>query len=449
MLFVTATILAALALAGETGQPPDELQARIDHAAAGELVRVGAGVHRGGIRISRAVRLVGAPGAIIDGGGDGDVIEITSPGVEVSGLTIRGTGDNLDRENCAIRVLAANARIENNVLDDVLFGIDLKEAPGAVIRGNIIGGKRLDIARRGDGIRLWRSDRVVIENNRLQDGRDAILWYSNGITVRGNTAHHCRYGLHLMYSNDVTLEDNELSDNSVGVYFMYSQGLVLRRNRLLNNRGPSGYGIGLKESNHYTIEHNDFAGNRVGIYIDGSPFTHETPGMFRGNTFASNDVGLAMLPAVKGNVFTENNFLDNIEQVSVLGRGSLDANAFALGGRGNFWSDYTGYDLDRNGVGDYSHESQTLFENMLDREPKLRLLLFSPAQQAVELVGKALPAVSPEPKFSDPYPLMRASAGDAAPEPDRAGLVGIAGMLGILGATITGAGLWRSQGAAA
>jgi hypothetical protein len=76
----------------------------------------------------------------------------------------------------------------DNILEDILFGIDLREAPDSRVRGNRIGGKDLDIARRGDGLRLWRSDRTLIENNTIHDGRDAILWYSKGVVVRGNTA---------------------------------------------------------------------------------------------------------------------------------------------------------------------------------------------------------------------------------------------------------------------
>ena len=53
------------------------------------------------------------------------------------------------------------------------------------------------------------------------------------------------------------------------------------------------------------------------------------------------------------------------------------------------------------------HESQTLFENLMDREPSLRLFLFSPAQQAIEFVARALPAIQPEAKFTDEVPLMR------------------------------------------
>lgn len=378
----------------------------IEAAAPGATVEIGPGVYREHLRITRPITLVGRLGAVIDGGGSGDIVEIAAPDVTFKGFIVCNTGIDLDKENAAIRALAPRARIEDNDLRDILFGIDLREAPDSIVRGNRIGGKRLDIARRGDGLRLWRSGGTLVENNIIHDGRDAILWYSTGVTVRGNTSTGCRYGLHLMFSDDVTIERNTLSGNSVGVYLMYSTGITLRHNRLLRNRGPSGYGIGLKEADRFSITDNLLTGNRAGIYIDGSPFTTRQPGEIARNTIAFNDIGVTFLPSARGNELTANNFIDNIDQVSVAGRGDLRANSFWKGDRGNFWSDYTGYDQDRDGIGDFVHESQTLFENMMDKEPKLRLFLFSPAQQAIEFVGRALPSVRPEPKFSDEVPLM-------------------------------------------
>ncbi|MFO0826611.1 MAG: nitrous oxide reductase family maturation protein NosD [Phycisphaerales bacterium] len=431
----------------------ESINERIAAAAPGSTVEIAAGTYREHVRIDKPLRLIGVGRPVIDGGGNGDIVEIIAPDVELRGFALRDTGIDLDKENCAIRVLAPRARIEDNVLDDILFGIDLKAAPDGVIRGNRIGGKRLDVARRGDGLRLWRSDRTLVENNDIHDGRDAILWYSTGVTVRGNRSSRCRYGFHLMYSNEVTLEANELRDNSVGVYFMYSSELALRRNRIVQNRGPSGYGVGLKEADRYVIEDNLFLGNRAGVYIDGSPFTAAKPGIFRHNTFAYNDVGVTLLPAVRGNRFVENNFVDNLEQVSILGRGELSGNAFAHDDRGNFWSDYVGYDADRDGIGDYEHSAERLFEQLLDREPKLRVFLLSPAQQAIDFVARALPAMRPEPKFTDPAPLVapvECAAIAAHDAPSRRGLVFVATALlacaaGLVGAAIAGAGLARSR----
>jgi nitrous oxidase accessory protein len=406
----------------------------ISAAKDGDTIRVGPGVYREHIRIDRSITLIAESGAVIDGGGSGDIVEITAPGVTLRGFTVRNTGIDLERENAGIRALAPRATIEGNTLEDILFGIDLRGAPASTVRNNTIGGKDLDIARRGDGLRLWQSDDSLIEGNSIHDGRDAIIWYSRGVTVRANTSSRCRYGLHLMFSDSVVLEDNELSGNSVGIYLMYSAAVEIRRNRLLRNRGPSGYGIGLKETDRFTIADNAIIGNRVGVYLDGSPFTTAKPGEFTRNTLACNDIGITFLPSVRGNLLWDNNFIDNIEQVCISGRGELKGNQFWKEDRGNFWSDYTGYDQDRDGVGDFVHESQTLFESLMDREPKLRLLLFSPAQSAIELVGRAVPAVRPQPKFIDEVPLMApvATRIAPAPRPSRAGLAAVgAGLLGL------------------
>jgi nitrous oxidase accessory protein len=468
---MTAIILAASASLGlccagvayaAHGLPPDEHAApsaftpsthprivgeigrRIAAAQDGDTIEIGPGTYHEQVLIDRSITLVGIGRPVIDGGGAGhDIVEITAPDVALRGFVIQNTGIDLDKENAGIRILAPRATIEDNILQDILFGIDLRMAPGSIVRNNRVGGKTLDIARRGDGIRLWRSDDTLIEGNTIHDGRDAILWYSEDVIIRGNRAFRCRYGFHLMFSHRVTLEENELSDNSVGVYLMYSTGVEMHRNRLIRNRGPSGYGIGLKEVDEFTIGDNLIVNNRVGVYIDGSPFTTAKPGEFYRNTIAHNDTGFTFLPSARGNMLWDNNFIGNIEQVRIAGRGSLVHNQFWREAdehdgyaRGNFWSDYTGYDQDQSGIGDWVHESYTLFENLLDREPKLRILLFSPAQQAIDFVGRAIPAIRPEPKFADELPLMSPvtiQLGEVGPPPHR-------GMLGAVGAGLLGIG---------
>lgn len=437
LITMVCTTVGVLPTASGGGGDLVSISQRIANAAPGATIVVPSGVYHEHLKIDKPIALIAEPGAIIDGDASGDIVEITASDVTLRGFVIRNTGIDLDKENAAIRVTAPRATLEQNTLDDILFGIDLREAPDSRVIGNRIGGKALDIARRGDGLRLWRSDRTLVERNIIHDGRDAILWYSTGIVVRGNHASDCRYGLHLMFSDDVTIEGNELTRNSVGVYLMYSTGVRLTGNRLIRNRGPSGYGIGLKEADQFSVRDNLIVGNRSGVYIDGSPFTDKMPGEFRGNTFASNDVGITLLPSARGNEIVANNFIDNIDQVAISGRGTLEGNRFWKDNSGNFWSDYTGYDQNNDGIGDFVHEPQTLFENLVERQPSLRLFLFSPAQQAVEFVGRAIPAVRPEAKFTDEVPLMRpvpVAAMRTEPDASRGRLLGVGACIASLGA---------------
>jgi nitrous oxidase accessory protein len=210
-----------------------------------------------------------------------------------------------------------------------------------------------------------------------------------------------------MYCDDNLVENNRLESNSVGAFLMYSRRLTLRHNIFANNRGPSGYGIGLKDLDGVEATDNLFSGNRVGMYFDNSPWSVDVSQHFTHNLFAHNDIGLLFTPSVKRNYFSQNSFIDNLEQVGLTGSGDFNGNGSTVAGQGNFWSDYTGYDANSDGLGDLPYLSKSLFENMMDKNPELRLFQFSPVQQAIQLAAQAFPIFQPKPKFSDEAPLMK------------------------------------------
>ena len=408
------------------------IQAALADARAGDLIEVRAGVYHGPLVVEKTVTLQGIGWPVIDGGGQGTVVTLAAPGAVLRGFEVRGSGVEPDRDHAGVTLTAPRITVENNRLHDVLFGIFVAQAEGSVVRGNDITSKtEYDEGRKGDGIRLWYSPRTVVEGNHVHGARDVVIWYSSDVTVWDNLVEHGRYGVHLMYTDGARIERNRILNNSVGIYTMYSNGIELRDNDIRGQRGPSGYALGFKDSDRVDVSGNLLVDNRVGVFVDGTPFTGDGFGRFRDNILAFNDVGLILLPAVRGNTFEHNTFWENVEQASMQGPNAGTANIW----RGNYWSDYAGFDADGDGTGDLPYRAERLFETMIDRVPALRALLYSPAAQTVEFAASAFPIVRPQPKLVDAAPR-------AQPAPVPAALAGEdAGSLALAAASLLGLAL--------
>ena len=445
---VLAVLLGGLLLAlsaaparASGGISAAQLAEALAAARDGDTIVVDGGVYHGSLMIERAVTLLGRNRPVLDGDGSGTVLAIMAPDTTISGFVIRGSGSSLDDENAGIAVEAPHATITDNQFVDTLFGIYLREAHQSVVQGNQLQGKLLDVPRRGDAIRVWSSNDVLVENNVVHGGRDVVLWYSERLSIRGNEVSNGRYGLHFMYCDDALIENNRLLDNSVGAFLMYSRRLTMVGNTVAGNRGPSGYGIGMKDLDDAVVRDNLFLNNRIGAYLDGTPREVDSIGLFEGNVFAYNDIGVSLLPSVRHNTFSANSFVQNGEQVSVIGGGQAGANLWQADGTGNFWSDYAGYDADGDGRGDMAYRSERLFENLLRQHQALRLFVYSPVTDAVDLAAHTFPLVKPRPQLIDEAPLVapRIPATPALPQAPRlawailgAGLLAAAAAVGAL-----------------
>lgn len=429
MVLCTALVVCCAAglLAGEQG-----LSARIAGAPAGSTVRVPAGVYRGELIIDKPLTLIGSAGAIIDGEGHGTVVLIKADHVTFSRFTVRGSGDSISQEDTAIMVLGSDEKILGNTLQDVLFGIYLKSSKNSVIAGNHIIGKPLSLPIRGDAIRLWYCMNCRISHNAVSQARDIILWFSKQCAVENNWFQDSRYGLHLMYDRDVTITGNTLTRNFVGAFLMYSWNITFERNVLLANRGISGYGIGVKNINNLLAKNNRFLDNEAGIFMNSSPSSLGVTNIFQRNMVAFNDVGLSLDPSNQGNnVFTLNSFVENLQQVSNTGGGQLQGDLFAANGRGNFWSDYTGFPAPNGATGAVPYHVRSLFDNLTDQYHRLKFFRFSPVEQAIDLAAEAFPLVRPHEVLTDPHPLISPAPVHAAPlqKPPARGMAAAAGLL--------------------
>jgi nitrous oxidase accessory protein len=383
------------------------IRAALDAAQPGDTIEVRGGTHDAPLLVDRSVSLIGVDWPVIDGQGEGSLVIIIAPDVHMEGFSLRGTGGSVSREDTAIVVQAQGVTLVGNMLDDVLYGIYFANASDGLARNNTIRCRDYDLSRRGDGMRVWYSDRVHLDSNDIAGCRDTLVWHANNITIENNSFRDSLYGLHFMYSDEATITGNVFSGNSVGAYLMYSRHLTLIDNHMLRNRGTSGYGIAFKDTDYVTVQGNAVVGNRSGLYVDNSPTLPDINNHFTGNFFAYNDIGISALPSVARNVFQSNTFLENTQQASTLGRGNMLGNIWQVDGAGNFWSDYAGYDSTGDGIGDMPYRAEKLFESLADEHPSLRLFTYSPASQSLNFAAAAFPSLRPDPKVIDEAPLMR------------------------------------------
>jgi nitrous oxidase accessory protein len=376
----------------------------------GDTIQVETGLYREHIVLDRSIELIGISKPIVDGGGEGTVLLIKAPGCTVKGFRIRGSGESLTVEDAGILLDSApDSIIENNLLEDVLFGIYLKNSPRGLIEHNAIKGKDLPLPDRGDGIRLWYSPETQILYNHINRSRDLVMWWSGRTLIKGNRVENGRYGLHYMYSNDNVFEDNIFSDNSVGGFLMYSSGIRFYHNVFVRNHGlATGYGVGFKDLDDVIAEENLFIDNRIGLYLDNSPHLIDSWNEITKNVIAFNDIGASLMPSIERNLVVSNSFIDNGEQIEVRGGGALSGNIWFKDNKGNYWSDYVGYDENRDGIGEVPYLAESLFESFIDRYPSMRIFVFSPVSQAIEFASEAFPVFKPEPKIEDNYPLVQA-----------------------------------------
>jgi nitrous oxidase accessory protein len=337
---------------------------------------------------------------VVSGGLQGDTIRVTAPDVTIEGLIVRDSGDSLKDQNAGIYIRpgAHRARVVHCDLVYNLFGLWIEKANDVRVEHNLITGKReYGSSQRGNGVQLYNTLGARIIGNHISFVRDALyIDVSHDAIFRGNRLHHSRYGSHYMNSYRNLWEDNDSYANRGGLALMEVRDQVVRNNRAWGN---TDHGIMLRTIQDSIIENNVVAGNARGLFIYDAEYN-----TLRGNVVLDNAVGVHLSAGSTRNVVDGNDFISNREQVRYVG-----ARDEAWGGEaGNFWSNYLGWDRDGDRRGDVPYEANDVVDRLTYQHPMVRLLLASPAVQALRLVSRQFPLLR-VPSVVEARPRMRAT----------------------------------------
>jgi parallel beta-helix repeat protein len=333
---------------GSSVHPFNLIQEGVDAAVPGDTVDVAAGVYYEGVQINKSsISLVGQKGStIIDGNGTEPVgirIYRTPPdyteNLSISGFTVRNCVKGITLSRSIYIRLRDNSMVSNsyNFGDYTLQVQDIDTS-------NTVDGKP---------IYFWVNQR---DKQVPADAGFVDIVDSTNITVSGLNLTNNVQGLVLKNTTNSLIEDVHILNNWDGMYLdRWSNSNTIIDSTVSDNLFM---GIYVSTSSSNVIENNSILNNSYGLFLDSTAFEYTIgydptsnivrDNVVRGNTVANSSlVGFYSIQS-EDNVLYDNNFLNNAQEVY----SDNSTNVWDDGSEGNYWQDYSGQDLDRDGFGD-------------------------------------------------------------------------------------------------
>lgn len=408
----TAAAVAALPHVGPRDRQPasgaatphtfDELAAMLRDENGPREIELLPRVYRGDLVIKRSVTIRGRRGTILEGTGTSSVVVIDGKDIALENLVVRHSGRRHTAEDAGVRAAGERIRVADVQTEDTLFGVTLEACKRCVVERVHVVGFGDDASMRGDGIKLWEAGDSIVRGCLVERARDVVVWYTRRATLEDNVVIGGRYGAHFMYAHDSVVRRSHFEKNVVGVFVMYSMRLRVDDNVIAGSRGAAGIGLGFKDSDAVQVRGNWLVANTLGSYLDNTPRTLADPVSFDDNVLALNDLALRLNTSQAGLSFHGNDFHQNAAVIAVDGGGD----AMFVEMRGNRYSDYEGYDLDGDGVGDVAYEIKALSSELTESRPALKLFHGTAAMGLIDVVARAMPMLASHKLLADPTPLV-------------------------------------------
>jgi nitrous oxidase accessory protein len=395
--------------------PTDDLQKIIDASQNGDTLTLSEGRYFGNYVIKKQITLRGEEGAVIDAQGKGHAIILKNSHITIDNLIITNWGDNLTDQNSGIysneKVAFERAEglvISNNILSGDGFGIWLNHITKAKIFNNKVKGNlSLRSANRGNGIQVANVTHSHVFNNEVYEVRDGIYVISSqNNLIENNIIHHLRYGIHYMYSYDNTVKDNTAYNTRAGYALMSSRRLTITGNKTTDSED---YGFLLNFITQSTFSDNHIKNvwtkpeNKVlgrdgkGLFVYNSGYN-----TVENNVVDTAEIGIHLTAGSENIKIYGNSFINNPTQVKYV---SNKKQEWSKDGRGNYWSNYLGWDMDNDGIGDAIFEPNDGIDKLVWQYPEMKMIMDSPAILILRWVQKQFPVLKP-PGVKDSYPLM-------------------------------------------
>jgi parallel beta-helix repeat protein len=328
------------------------IQEAINNATEGSSFFVSAGTYYGHLVINKTVSIIGENEyiTILDGNYTGNVLNITASDATITRFTVRNSGSAELNSGIYINGKAGNS-VTDSVVESNYVGILVFNSTCCNLSRNTV------FQNNDDGIRLKFCGNVTVANNAV---------FSNRF-----------YGINLHDSNENMISGNVGSNNTYGFCCdRNSNNNTIHENSFLSN-GNFGIGISWYSDNN-TVSGNTVSGNYVGVDLDWG----STNNSVLGNSIFDNTYGM-WLSRARSNLLFHNNFVGNAREAFTFDSAIICDNGL----EGNYWSRYTAFDFNQDGIGDTPYSPAP---NCTDNRPIMgRFYSFSVPSGYVDVISNS------------------------------------------------------------
>jgi len=273
----------------------------------------------------------------------------------VANVTINGSGLGLGVINSSQSVFR-----DNEISDAAGIGVGLSGSTGCLLRNNHMTNCTGGFSEGGSVVEHFLND---IDTSNTIDGKLVYCLVNQTGLIVNPTTFPDAGSLTIANSTAVVVENLTLSHSGIGIALAYTNDSLIRNVAVVNN--TQGYGINVASGTNNTI-----SGCNVSDCFSGVSLAYAMNNTVRGNRISNSDhFGIYLLSAwlntlvendvinsswtcvymidSVNNTLHHNNFV-NYSEAYVYG----SANSWDDGVEGNYWTSYTGADLNLDGIGD-------------------------------------------------------------------------------------------------
>ena len=321
--------------------------------------------------------------AIWDSGSNNIIRECRIFGNEGSGIYVAGTGavitNNLIANNSGVGIefpsSAGSLRENTFVNNGQVFDFDTLPSTSNVIdSSNMVDGKPVycwtnehdKTVPSGAGyVLLNNCTNITVQGISILNSSDGVVHNSNGIYLYSTrdsliTKNYLQTGAGVRIGSscqNMTIKENYVG--SGGISLTASSNVSVTTNKFQTS------GISLSSATGCLVFNNTFSECTAGVSLQGAPQNRILQ-----NSVTDCDVGISIFKSDE-NVFSDNNFVNNQQDAweqHKTWEWPLDRYYESINNvwDGNFWSNYTGKDANRDGVGDTPH---VIYEDKIDTFP--------------------------------------------------------------------------------